>query len=487
MTSFSFQDVQTKEIIKQWNFNPSQEKFWKSKAKFLLFSGGRGCGKTTMLVLKAINLSLKYPRNYVLMGRKTYRELQDTLLKEFFDVCPEYFIQDYAKSEGRVVFINKSEIIFRHLDTIAESDIRSLNLGSAFIDQAEDIPEEIFNALRMQLRRNDIEERRIFLSCNPALTWLYKVFKQENRPDFEVVEGSTLENKENLAQEFVDDLLSLPESVKKQFVYGIWDTDLLADRIVFAREYIERLRLGAEERAYEREGLKIYRSFQAGHRYQMGIDAAEGVESGDEAAITIADLTALEEAASWSGRLPPDVVAEYAVKFASWYGDSKNRCLIVPEMNSVGLALVNRLAKEPDLRIYKREEYDKKSGKKLEKLGWRTTRMTKPLLVSRFQELLRVAEPKAHSPETIEQFKTFVWTDVAKKQGMGAETNFHDDRLISFLLAFWEKKPVTPGRVTSPSEKASSVEGWVFSPMFKVREGKVMLRRPMKPLLEIGV
>ena len=41
-----------------------------------------------------------------------------------------------------------------------------------------------------------------------------------------------------------------------------------------------------------------------------------------------------------------------------------------------------------------------------------------------------------------------MYTDEAKKSGMGAEKGFHDDRVISLLLAFWEKGPVVPGTVS---------------------------------------
>ena len=143
----------TGEIISKWEFNPAQVRFWNSDKKFVLFSGGYGCGKSLMLTLKAIVLSMEYPNNYILMGRRTYPELRDTLLKEFFNICPDGLIRDYLKAEGRVIFYNKSEIIFRHLDTIAECEIRSRNLGAAFIDQAEDIEKAVFDGLRGRWRR----------------------------------------------------------------------------------------------------------------------------------------------------------------------------------------------------------------------------------------------------------------------------------------------------------------------------------------------
>ena len=487
---FKFQDQITGEIINEWEFNPSQAKFWDSEKKYVLFSGGFGCGKSLMLTLKAIDLALRYKNNYILMGRRTYPELRDTLLKEFFTICPDAFIKDYLKAEGRVIFPNGSEIIFRHLDTIAESEIRSLNLGAAFIDQAEDISKQVFVGLRGRLRRVGVaqKDRKIYMSCNPALTWLFADFKQNPEPEYEVIEASTLENEKNLPPEYVADLLKYPESYKKQYVYGVWDTGLLSDKAVFAREYLERMMSFITSPIRTYEGLDIFKEYIEGHRYQMGVDAAEGGESEltdkktDSAVIVIVDLDTEEEVASWSGRIPPDVTADYAAKFARLYQKGGSRCVVVPEMNSIGTALVNRLRSYDDIRIFRREEYDKVSRKIMEKLGWRTSRSTKPLLVSRFQELLRLRDPKIYSSRTVEEFKSFIWTDEAKKQGMGAKTGFHDDRVIATLLAFWQKGEVVAGKVLGGQGK---VDVWTPRPTLKVVNGKIMPRVRERPLLTL--
>lgn len=414
------------------------------------------------------------------MGRKTYPELRDTLLKEFFSICPDNYIYDYLKAEGRVIFKNKSEIVFRHLDTIAASEIRSMNLGSAFIDQAEDISKEVVDGLRGRLRREGVpdEARQIFLTCNPALTWLFAEFKQNPRPEYEVIEASTLDNEKNLPPAYVEDLLNYPEAYKKQYVYGIWDESLMSDRIVFAREYIEKLSLGIMEPIRKYEGLEIFKEFVKGHDYQMGIDASEGIveqgvpqerQKSDESVITISDLTTEEEVASWSGRLPPDIVAEKAIDFAHQFAEKGKPLMIIPEMNSIGLALVNRLNREPSdyMRIYRREEFDKKTGVRSEKEGWRTTRQSKPLMVSHFQELLRLRNPKIRSRKTLEQFKTFVYTSEVNKQGMGGEKGFHDDRVISLLLSFWKKGSVVPGSVSGGNREQGDII---------IRNGKLFIK-----------
>jgi hypothetical protein len=449
-----------------------------TKKKFVLFSGGYGCGKSLMLTLKAVDMALRYPKNYILMGRKTYPELRDTLLKEFFNYVPDALIKNYLKAEGRVIFHNDSEIIFRHLDTIAEGEIRSLNLGCAFIDQAEDISREVVMGLRGRLRREGVadEDKRIYMTCNPALTWLYADFKQNPEPEYEVIEASTMENAAHLPPGYIEDLLKYPESYKQQFVYGVWDENLLSNRSVFAREYMEKLKWGLSEPIETREGLEVFVKYNPTHKYQMGIDASEGIyevgvadvkQKSDETAITITDMSLEEEVACWSGRIPPDAAAEKAIDFAYMYADKRNPILIVPEMNSIGLALLNRLNKESSdrIRIYKREEFDRRLGTKSESEGWRTTRSTKPLLISHFQELLRLRNPKIRSKKTHAQFKSFVYTTDANKQGMGAEKGFHDDRLISALLSFWEKRPVVSGQVLSPNQL--DISG------MKIKNGKI--------------
>lgn len=483
-----FKNPDTGEVLKTWELNPSQEKFWKAPQKYVLFSGGFGCGKSLMLILKGISLAVQYPGNLILMGRKTYVELRDTLWREFINTCPpELLAEEPRRSEMRIQFKNGSNVIFRHLDTIAESELRSLNLGNALIDQAEDITKDVFLALIGRLRREGVadEDRKIYLSCNPKLTWLFADFKQKPGLEYAVIEASTLENKKHLPEAYITNLLSYPESWRRQYVEGVWDMSLMSDRTVFAREHIEYL-LGLKRESLEtKEGLDIYVPFKKGHRYQMGIDAAEGLKDGDEASISIVDVCCLQEAASWSGRVPPDVAAEYAVRFARWFSDDQTPITLIPEMNSVGMALVNKLKQEIDyrIRLYQREEFDKTTGEKVEKYGWRTTSATKPLLVSRFQELLRLKNPEVYSSATLEQFKSFVHTDEAKKRGMGAEVGFHDDRVISCLLAFWEKGPVAPGKVLRPKTAGETEEGGRLSPELKIVKGKIMLKQKPRPIL----
>lgn len=477
-----FKDLQTGDVAYARTLLPSQELFWDAEERFVLFSGGLGCGKSMILLLKVIYECMSQPNNYFLVGRTSYQEIQDVLLKEFFEICHPSWIKSYTKSPHPSVVLHTfsggtSEIIFRNLDKDSRAEILGLNLGGFAIDQAEDVPEEVFLTLKGRLRRAGIKHRG-YMTSNPKLSWLLRVFKQHPEEGHRLIEASTLENVKNLPEEYVKDLMNYPESWKRQYVLGIWDETLLSDNIVFAREFIEKFTKMSREPIEIREGLKIFKKRVEGHRYQIGIDCAEGAELSEEvlrktakdsAVIKIWDLTEDEEVAHWSAKVAPRVTAEKAVIFAAWYGNPE----IVPEMNSMGMALIDKLDSLGYSNVYRRKEFDRTSKKTLKKVGWRTTASTKQLLISHFEELCRKREPKIYSRTTTEELKTFVYSDVASKKGAGALEGFHDDEVMATLLASFTEGEVT-AKVRSPAKQSRGIMGVATVPTVTMKNGKVI-------------
>ncbi len=476
-----FKDTTTGEPSFDLTCNPSQQKFWESQARFLLISGGLGSGKSLIFLLRIIYECMSQDDNYFLVGRQTYQEIQDVLLKEFLDICHPSWIKEYKKTPHPSAILytfggKTSEIIFRNLDSMSKGELLGLNLGGFGIDQAEDVPEEIFLTLKGRLRRKGIRHRGLMTS-NPKLSWLYRAFKQAPEDGYQLIEVSTMENAKNLPPEYVADLLNYPESWRRQYVEGVWDESLLSDNIVFAREFIEKMAKHVRSPYEEREGLKIFKPYDKSHTYQIGIDCAEGTELSEEnlrkttkdsAVIKVWNMTLDEEAAHWSAKVSPRVTAEKAYLFADWYGNP----LIVPEMNSMGLALVDKLEELGYGNLYRRKEYDKVLRKQLKKLGWRTTSATKQLLISHFEELCRKRNPKIYSATTVEQIKTFVYSDVAGKKGAGALEGFHDDEVIATLLASYSEHRVV-GSVRSEAQINSGgiLQGVEITPTVAMRNG----------------
>lgn len=468
---------------------PSQQQFWNSDKDFRLLSGGFGCGKTEIMLLGVIAENVFQPDNYFLVGRKTYTEIYDVLWKEFLELCPSSWIKDIKKSPHPTVVLNTvvpgktSTIIFRNIDKMAEEEIKGLNLGGFAVDQAEFMPEAVFQGLTFRLRRQGIKHK-VFLTCNPELNWLFKEVKQRNDGYWELVEASSAENYKNLPSDTVDRYEAFKVTdpgYYKQYVLGIWDESLLSENTAFARDHIERLLKMEKKPIKIVEDLHIFQKFVPGHRYQMGVDSAEGLVKGDYSAITIADLTTMEEVASWAGKAPPEATAELAVNFAEMYSNEDHKCLIVPEMNNMGYATVNKIRDLGWQRIFQREDVDKKTGKKTNSLGWRTTSATKPLLISHFRDLLRNADPKVYTKETLQEFRTFIYSQESSDKGIGAQMGYHDDRIISLMLAFWEKRKYTKGSVAYPGAKDAEASS---NSIFEIRNGKAIIKA-FKPELLI--
>lgn len=209
---------------------PKQDAFVFSKAKFCAFFGGFGNGKTVAGCVKAMNLSLSYPGNFGLIGRLTYPELKATTRRTFFELfgCNEEtisshpLVERFSRAENHLRFKNGSEIIFRPLES--PSDLLSLNLGWFYVDQAEEISEEVFMTLQARLRLDRVPQRTGFITGNPeGHNWIWRRFVKSRDPDYHMVEATSLENP-YLPPDYVPTLLkSYPETWIRRYVYGSWD------------------------------------------------------------------------------------------------------------------------------------------------------------------------------------------------------------------------------------------------------------------------
>jgi hypothetical protein len=183
-----------------------------------------------------------------------------------------------------------------------------------------------------------------------------------------------------------------------------------------------------------------------GFKYVVGVDSSEGLGQ-DNAVIQVLNASTGFQAAEFaSPNVPPDQLASYVLSIAKWY----NNALIVPEINSSGISLVDHL-KTKYVNIYKREVFDKRAKETREVLGWRTTATTKPILVHDLEEAVREEDIQINSKETLAEMQTFVRTTESGLQGYGAEGTNKDDRVIALGLALqgikWQPRMKKPESV----------------------------------------
>lgn len=425
---------------KLYKFNSIQENFlsdWKSD--FCLNAGGYGSGKSLALYIKLILFVKCFPGNRVLLGRKTLSDIDRAVLPELFELMPPSWYEHRVK-DGLINFKNGSQIILFGLDAMqsggvadikkAQQKLKSLNLGAYFIDQLEEVEYEVFEVLNSRLRRSEVPVRQGNMTCNPANFWAYDYFVANPRAGHILYQSSMYDNRANLPEDYLRKQEAMGEDYVRRFVKGEWTTDVLMKGTVFAKEHIKVFESMMKQPITLEEGCEIYEQ-PRDTEYRMGIDPSEGIV--DPSSISVVSFEG-KKVAKFNGKLPIIGLAD-RVKFLYY---KYHKPLIVPESNSAGAALIREIR---DLRVYRRKVLDYKDDKETEKLGFRMSYDSKQQLIAHFQGLLRDKKPKIYDKKTIEEMKVFCWSNEATQSGAGAPRGFHDDDVISTLLAYWEFNP----------------------------------------------
>jgi hypothetical protein len=169
------------------------------------------------------------------------------------------------------------------------------------------------------------------------------------------------------------------------------------------------------------DGLVMYREPEEGHFYVAGVDTSEGVEGGDYSVIIIWDRTTGEEVAAFRGLLPPDILG---TKLNKW-GRKYNNALMVVEINNHGLTVMTVLKQllYPSI-FFRPSKFETLGSTSSDKMGWKTTRVTRPLLIDDFAQMVREGSITIHSKHLLDEMTVFVYNDAGEMVPQGG---FHDD------------------------------------------------------------
>ena len=190
-------------------------------SRFKGYSGPIGSGKSHALVYEALLLSRLNPGLLGLIGAPTYRMLEDSTQRTFFDVLATEGI-DYVfhKQDNRIRFqSNGSEIIFRSLDN--PERLRGPNLAWFAVDELTYAREDAWTRLLGRLRH---PRARRLCGCGvwtpKGYDWVHQRFVAQRYSDCRLVQASPKENT-HLPQDFYDRLKdSYAERFYRQEVLG---------------------------------------------------------------------------------------------------------------------------------------------------------------------------------------------------------------------------------------------------------------------------
>jgi hypothetical protein len=231
---------------------------------------------------------------------------------------------------------------------------------------------------------------------------------------------------------------------------------LSSGRPVFAPDLIKRLRKGLlkvgdkhkDETGNEytvaqnEDGLVIYIPPRPGRKYVAGVDVAEGVTGGDYSTFTVFDRETGEEVAFFRGYMPADRYGAILNKWGRMYNDA----LMVVEINNHGLTTVTALRNLKYPQMYFRPvKFDQMGTNYSDRIGWKTTKVTRPLMIDDLREALQEGALKIHSQYTLDEMLTFVFDDGGN---MVSQSSFHDDCIFSAAIGFQGFKIMYSGELT---------------------------------------
>ena len=187
----------------------------------------------------------------------------------------------------------------------------------------------------------------------------------------------------------------------------------------------------------EVDHLRIYKEPMADRNYVAGVDVSEGVEGGDYSVVHIFDRLTGEEVAMFRGLIPPD---RFADKLYDW-GMKYNKALMVVEINNHGLTTLTCLKQKIYPSLYFRpKKIDSLGLSSSDKFGWKTTKVTRPLLIDEFAQACRDREVIIHSKELLDEMSVFIYDD---NGNMVPQSGFHDDCIFAAGIA-WQGFKLMP-------------------------------------------
>ena len=131
---------------------PKQALFHASTANEILYGGAAGGGKTKALIMDALFRTLTYPNTLAIVFRRSYRELEDTDIKEALASYPKELAK-YNAGRHEFALVNGSKILFRHCENPQDRFLYSgVEVQFLYFDELTSFEQEIYDFIKTRLR-----------------------------------------------------------------------------------------------------------------------------------------------------------------------------------------------------------------------------------------------------------------------------------------------------------------------------------------------
>jgi len=168
-----------------------------------------------------------------------------------------------------------------------------------------------------------------------------------------------------------------------------------------------------------------------GHRYIMGVDVSRG-DSEDFSTLSVIDFDDREQVLEYIGKVPPDILAEIAFKWATMY----NAFIVTDITGGMGVSTSRKLQELGYKNLYvdgvnpaDKWKWDPKNQDKIPGINFNSKRV---LIIQSFEEALRF-DFSLKSQRLFNELNTFVYVNGRPDHQKGQ----HDDLIMAFAIAIY--------------------------------------------------
>lgn len=208
----------------------------------LLFGGAAGGAKSFLGCYWIVDNCLEYAGTRWLIGRSKLKNLKDTTLNTFWDVCKLLHLKKdihyrYNDQTSKIKFTNGSEVFLKDLFQYPSDknfdSLGSLEITGSFIDECNQITstarDVVYSRIRYKLDENGLIPK-LLMTCNPAKNWVYSEFyepsiKNKLERNKRFIQALVTDNP-FISKHYVESLRSMKsEALKQRLLNGNWNYD----------------------------------------------------------------------------------------------------------------------------------------------------------------------------------------------------------------------------------------------------------------------
>ncbi len=420
--------------------------------RHLVLVGGAGSGKSIFAGRKILERITSEKGHRILVCRKIARTLRESCFRQLVEQIRLHYDYNAFKINRTDMLItylpNNSQILFAGLDDVEK--LKSIyHVTGIWIEEGSELAENDYNQLNIRLRGKTAHYKQMITTFNPVDInhWLKRRFFNECIEDVTTHKSTYRDNR------FLDaEQKKVLESFKDTDPYyyqvyclgewGVYGKTIFSATIIslwlqsiqdpiatghFAYDYdglsIDNIRWIDDENGY----IKLYYSPQNDHPYVIGCDTAG--EGSDYFTAQVLDNTNGEQVAVLRQGFDEDVFAKQLYCLGRYY----NEALIGIEANFTTYP-IRELERLGYTKQYIRETEDNFTHKVKHAYGFKTTALTRPIILADLVRIVREDCGLINDRMTLEEMLTFVRNEKGRAE---AQSGAHDDLIMALAIAHY--------------------------------------------------